>query len=264
MSRLNIAINYYEDFAPDKKPYNEFKLHQCIYYHQKVADFYHFERLSAYAMMGFCYDLLGEEEKAVKAYQASLKANPNGFWPAYNLGLGAYKKKEYQKAVEYFQQAIDKDSKVNLYILARSKVYMDIKLSDPKHRKDDFLELLKQGRVQAYIYLMDSLAQLKDYTMLFSVAMLGLRENSEDHGIFYYYAGWALFYQQQLDKAIELLQVAVAKNPNNADAFLYLSMCMKIVGTEELAKALFDQAKQIEEKEGSLIKRRLNSGTRFF
>ena len=264
MSRLNVAINYYEDFSSNSKSYDQFKLHQCVYYHQRVASFYSFERIGAYAMIGFCYDLLGEEDKAVKAYQDSLKANPNGFWPTFNLGLGAYKKKDYPRAIQYFQQAIDKDPKINLIILSRSKVYIDVKLSDPKHIRFDFSESIKEGHILAYMYLMESLVQIKDFTMLFNVAMLGLQEKIENPGIFYYYAGKSLFFQKQIDKAIELLQVAVLKDPNNEDAFLYLSMCMKTIGSDDLAKVFFDKAKQIEAKEGSFIQKKLDARARFF
>lgn len=264
MNRFDPPINYIKDFTGPHEHFDEFKLHQCVDYHKKVVEYYNFEKPAAYAMLGFCSALLGQTQRALKAYEASIEINPQDFWPYYNLGVINYKKNDYQKAVQYLQEALVKNPQVNLYVLYRSKVYSDIRLSNSQGDKYNFFEGLRQGRETVYIFLMDSLCQLKDYSTLFAVASTGLKEDVGSQDIFYYYAGRSAFHQKFYEKAVELLEIAIQKNPQNADAILYLGMCLHIAGKEEAAKHLLDTSKKILQEQGSVVNKHLSVGVRFF
>lgn len=264
MNRLTPPIDYFKEFVDPHKHFDEFKLHQCVDYHQKVVEFYDFERSGAYAMMGFCEGLLGETNKATTAFKSSTDINPNNFWPYYDIGILNYQKGNYAEAIKYFQIALTKEIKLNVLVLFSSKVYADVRLSDPRGAEYNFLEALKEGRLNAYIFLMESLAKRQQYEQLFEVALLGLKEKAGHEDVFYYYAGRSAFYQQAYNKAIDLLQIAVQKNPQNTDALLYLAMCLRMAGKEDAAQKLFETAKEIYQQEGSFIEKALNSPIRFF
>ncbi|MBF0489801.1 MAG: tetratricopeptide repeat protein [Candidatus Omnitrophica bacterium] len=264
MNRLSPPINYFKDFANPKDYLSDFKLRQCIYYHQKVVDFYDFERPAAYAMMGYCYEHLGESQKALKAYQSALDINPNDFWSYYNMGVISYQRGSYQKAADYFKEALLKDVNLNVYVLYKSKMYTDIRVSNGSHSDYDYFQGLRQGHVNSYIYLMESLAKAEDYERLPELAVVAIKENLGEDDIFYYYAGRAEFSQKSYDKAVEFLRLSIEKNPNNFEAYLYLGLTMRAVGKEDIALKLLKTSENIRQMRGSYIEHRLSSGVRFF
>ena len=264
MNRLGPPVSYFKDFLVPHEHYDAFKLHQCIYYHKRVVDFYSFEKSEAYGMMGFCYDRLGDLESANKFYQAAVDVNPNYFWPYYNLGVNAYKKKDYSQAVNHFQRVLERNVKINLYLLYRSKVYTDVRLSDPDYADYNYLEGLRDGREAAYIFMLECLSKLGAYNQLFEVAILAIKEGIGDQDIFYYYAGLAMYYQKSYERALELLRIAVQKNSQNVDAYYYLGLCMRDSGKEILSQKFLDISKQLYLQQGSAIEKRLSSGVKFF
>ncbi len=262
MSRFVPGIHYFGDFVDKHDHFDEFKLHQCIAYHKRVINFFPFQKSEAYQMLGFCYDRLGNTAMAIQSYQASIKANPEYFWPYYNLGIYAYRKGNYSKAVNYFQQALQKDLKINMLLMLRSKVFTDVRLSD---RPDyNVFEGIKDGREVAYIFMMESLFKIGAYDQLLGTALAGLKEGFGDQDIFLYYAGKAAFCQKSYEKAVELLQLALQKNPHNPDALLYMGLCMRVAGKEDLAKNFSVMARQELRQQGSAIEKYLNTGIRFF
>jgi uncharacterized protein HemY len=264
MNRLTPPINYYKEFVEPKDHFNEYKLRQCVYYHQKVIDLYNFERHGAYTMLGYCDALLGDNKKAAKAFQSSVDINPNNFWPYYDLGILSYRQGDYKKAVNYFQIALSKDPKLNVYVLFTSKIYADVRLSDSEHSKYNFLDGLREGRLAAYVFLLESLSKVGDFEKMFEIAMLGLKEKLGNEDILYFYAGKGAFHQKYYDKALELFQLSINSNAKNSDAYYYLALCMRLAGKEELAKQFFDTAKEIYQYNGSLREQQLNSKVRYF
>lgn len=265
MNRLPPAVNYFTDFALKKDHYDSFKLNRCIVYHQKIVDFFPFERAEAYSILGYLYDLNGEPQKAIKAYKACLNLNPNFFWPLYNLGVGAFKRGDYIKSVEYFQTAIERNVNVNMILLLRAKVFADIRLSDKDHATSyDFLGAINEGRENAYIFVMESLSRSGDYKKLLNVAFLGLKDAPIHQDIYYFYAGRAAFYLNQYEQAVFLLNLSIQKNPNNPEALMYLGRTVEALGRVDATPGLFKKAQQLQSTQGSLIEEHLKAGVRFF
>ncbi len=156
MNRFGPQVNYFKDFAEFHEHYDPIKLSQCIHYFQRVVDNYPFERFAAYSMLGFCQELSGNSRKALRAYQSALSINPNDFWAYYNLGVIQYKEGNYSQAFDSFKHSLETDLKQNLYTLYRSKVYTDVRLSDPEFVNYDYVKGLEEGRLSAYVYLMAS------------------------------------------------------------------------------------------------------------
>jgi tetratricopeptide (TPR) repeat protein len=250
MSRLTPPMDYFSEFVDKDGGYDRFKLMNCVNYHKAVGDFFAFQRAEAYGMLGFCYDRLGRQSQAVSSYREAIALNPDYFWPYYDLGVIYYQQGQYARAEEYLRQAIDQNPIKSLVLLSRSKVYNDVRLSK-QDGEYDFLEGLKQGHTKAYILLMDSLYRTGSYDELLKTALYGLKEGLDTQGIFYYYVGLAAFYQKSYKQAIEFLQTALQADPDNADALMYMGLCMHMANKEDMAQALMHKAAMLKEQEGT-------------
>ncbi len=265
MNRLPPLVNYFKDFVQNKGPYDSFLLSRCIVYHQKVVDFFPFERAEAYSILGYLYDLSGDSQKAIKAYKACLDLNPNYFWPWYNLGIGAFKKGNYSKAVEYFQTALERNVNINMLLLIRAKVYSDIRLTDANFTNYDFEQAIDEGRENSYIFLMESLFKLGQYPKIFNVAMLGLKEEHVSHpDIFYFYAGKAAYHQKMYGEAFSVLELALKNNPVNSDAIYYAALTLDNMGRKSEAAEYYKKAQDLQALGGSIIDQHLKAGVRFY
>jgi tetratricopeptide (TPR) repeat protein len=262
MSRYVPPILYFKDFVYKNKDYDEFKLRWCIDYHRKAAQLFSYQKSEALAMTAFCYDRFGDQTKAIDFYQASAQANPVYFWPYYNLGVLSFKKGEYAKAISFFQEALNKDIKKNMFLLLQSKVYLDVRLSDNPNY--DLLQSYNEGSFNSYIYILESLFHLKKYQQMFEVSNFVLKKNFGKDDIFYYYAGIAAFHQKAFEQAFELFQLSLEKDPQNPETVYYLGLSFQMMGKNDLAKVFLARAVEIRQKNGSQIEQYLNQGIRFF
>lgn len=259
MSRLTPPVDYFKEFVDRDGNYDRFKLMDCIYYHKKVAGYFVYQKAEALGMLGFCYERSGERPQAIDAYQQAIASNPNYFWPYYDLGVIYYDQAQYARAADYLQQAVEQDPVKSIILLTRSKVYTDV-----SGGQYDFIQGLKQGRVQAYALLMDSLTKTGSYGQLGRVAIYGLKEGLGEESLFYYYAGLAAFNQKSFVNAIGFLHAAIQADPYNADAYYYLGLCLRLAGKDDLAGVFLSQAAQLHQHGDSEIKKYLKARVRFF
>jgi len=263
MSRLTPPIDYFDDFISKQNNYDRFKLMDCIYYHKAVAKYFPFQKAESLGMMGFCYERLGQKQLAIDAYKQSIASNPDYFWPYYDLGVIFYNQNQYSKAAEYFQNAAEEDPVKTIVLLSRSKVYNDVRLSDGTGSYN-VIQSIKEGQKQAMILMMESLNKLGLYDQLLAVAINGIKQGTDDEGIFYYYAAVAAYYQKYYPQSLRFLQISLQANANNPDAYLYMGMGLKMVGQEGPAQ-LFIQRASLMNKQGiSTLKKYLNPQVRFF
>jgi tetratricopeptide (TPR) repeat protein len=263
MSRLTPPIDYFTEFVDRQDHYDRFKLMDCVYYHKAVAHFFAFQKAEAFGMLGFCYDRLGERAQAIDSYRQSISLNPDYFWPYYDLGVIYYNQAQYSRAADYFQQAIDQNPVKTIVLLSRSKIYTDVKLSE-QTGSYDFLQGLRQGRIQAYALMMECFTKTGSYEQLGKAAVEGLKEGLGMNGIFYYYAGLAAFYQKSFPNAMVFLQAAAQNDPYNADAYYYLSLCLRMAGKEDMSRALLAKAAGVHQQGDSQLKEYLKARVRFF
>ncbi len=228
MSRLTPPMDYFSEFVDKQGDYDRYKLMNCVNYHRAVADFFAFQRAEAYGMLGFCYERLGQGSQAVSSFRQAIMLNPDYFWPYYDLGIIYYQKAQYAQAVDYFKQAIEQAPLKSLLLLSRSKVYNDVRLSQAKGSYD-YIEGLKEGHIKAYTLLMDSLLKTGSYEELWKTALFALRED-----------------------------------PNNADAMMYLGMCLHAANKEEMAQVMMRKAALLHGQEGTVIAPDLKARVRFF
>ena len=57
--------------------------------------------------MGIAYDKQKEYDKAIEAYQKALEINPNDDTTYYNMGIAYGNQEEYDKAIETYQKALE-------------------------------------------------------------------------------------------------------------------------------------------------------------
>jgi len=266
LTRLNPKIDYFQDFV---NPHDNFAVHQlnlCVNYHKRIEQLIPTERSEAYQMIAYCYGLLGDSERAEKYYEMSttVTSGPYYFWPYYNLGIFAFRKGDYSKAVQYFQKALETKEAVNHWIWRHSKVFHDVRVSDPYNLEDHFSEHFMESRKQAYFLLMESKVKLEDYDKLFKAVSLGIKENLGEGDVFYYYGGVGDFYRGNYNEALIFLNLALHLNPDNSDVILYMGKCMQAIGRQDLADRLFKQADYIKQRDGSFMGKRLDPPLRFF
>jgi len=263
MSRLTVPIDYFAEFVDKEDHYNHFNLVNCINYHKGVAQFFAFQKAEAYGMLGFCYERLGQMQQATASYRQAIASNPDYFWPYYDLGVIFYNQTQYPKAEDYFHQALEQSPLKTIVLLSRSKVYSDVKLSKQSGRYDP-LGGLKEGRTEAYILLMDSLAKTGAYEQLYKTAINGLKEGLDVEGIFYYYAGIGAFDQKSYKQAMDFLQIALQNNPRNSDALWYFGMCLQAANKQALAQAVLSKAQLLHKQGITVIEPYLKTRVRFF
>ena len=266
LTRLHPHINYFEDFANPHEHFSIDQLNLCINYHKRVVQFIPLEGPEAYQMIGYCYNLLGDRANAEKFYQMSTKTmpGPNYFWPYYNLGILAFNKGDNSRAVDYFQKALVRYEVVNHWLWTHSKVFNDVRISDPANADYNFSENFRKSYTQAYILLLESIVRLKSYDELFKVIPLALKDAWGEQDVFYYYGGVGDFYRRNYKEALIFLHLAVNLNPNNSDAILYMGKCMQAIGRPDLADNLFSQAENVKQRDGPFMEKRLNPSIRFF
>jgi len=263
MSRLTVPIDYFAEFVDKEDHYNYFNLMDCINYHKAVAHFFAFQKSEAYGMLGFCYERLGETQESLSSYQQAVASNPDYFWPYYDLGVISYNQAQYIKAANYFQQALQQNPLKTIVLLSRSKIYNDVKLSKLDGNYD-YLQGLKQGHLQSYILLMDSLYKTAAYEELWKIAVSGIKEGLDSQGIFYYYAGAAAFHLKSYQKAVEFLQAALQDDPLNSDALLYMGMCLQMAGKQDLGQMVLNKAALLHKQGADILEPCLKVRARFF
>lgn len=265
VSRLTPPINYFKLFVEPQGNYDKDRLKDCIYYHQKVAYFFPFQSPEANTMLGFCYYRINNVARAVEAYQRSLELNPVYFWSYYNLGVISFKQEKYPEAYMYFRKATEQDLVKSMYIISNSKVYLDVISSDAK-AADAYNpeQSVRRGYGRAYRGVMAALFKAERYNELLQFAIKSIADKNDENGVYYHYAGLAAFNLKAFDKAAILFEKAIELNQQNADAVLYLGLCLQAVGRNDIARGYMATASKLHAQYGSFADKYENFDVQLF
>ena len=100
-----------------KKDYKEtIKILETLVNHKDVS-----ERL--YQMLGNCYDIIGNSEKAFEIYDLGLKKFPNSGMIYLEKGNVYWGKKEYEKALPFYEKGIEVDPQFPSNYYRASRIY---------------------------------------------------------------------------------------------------------------------------------------------
>ena len=80
----------------------------------------------AQGILGFCYQVLGQQETAKIFYQKALVLRPQFFWFNYNLALLYAQDKEYLKAIELLKPVLSVKINDHLEFIYGSGIYRQI------------------------------------------------------------------------------------------------------------------------------------------
>jgi tetratricopeptide (TPR) repeat protein len=127
LSRLTPSFNYLKMMNADKP--QEKDLAACVQYHRYVVDFVSSAAPEGWAMAGYCSMRMGRIKDAHEAFERSISLNPNYFWNYYHQGMLFLSQGEFARAGENFSKALQQDPRATIFVLTRSKVFMDVQHS---------------------------------------------------------------------------------------------------------------------------------------
>src|SRR3989338_11272789 len=82
-------------------------LDSYIYFYEKYVEYVP-GNADAYTFLGLCQYYRQDKEAAVHSFNMAVKSNQDFFWPYYNLGIIAFREKNYTMAREVMQYAVGK------------------------------------------------------------------------------------------------------------------------------------------------------------
>lgn len=128
-------------------------------YYEKLVQYMPY-RSEAQGLLGFCFYYLGQETKAIEAYQKAIELNPHFFWFYYNLGVIYSKSDQHALAMEYFQKAAQTKPQVALAFIRSSKmIYIPI-IGGQFSNFGPVIEQLKKGYKNVYQF--NALQKVRD------------------------------------------------------------------------------------------------------
>ncbi|GBU24125.1 tetratricopeptide repeat protein [Fibrobacteria bacterium R8-3-H12] len=169
------------------------------------------KHVKAYRTMGNIYSIKRNYAKAIEFYETAIKLNPKV--DAYiSTGSAYYKKQDYDKALEYFEKAIkyQPEDKAEIYDLI-SGIYF--------HRKD-------YDKAIEYLNKAISLNSAKNLPYAYNNI------------------GEVYFFKQEYDKAIEYTKKAIDLDSNMLESYLYLGEALLKKGNK--AKGMEYKMKAVE------------------
>jgi len=226
------------------------QLKNYLQYYETVSK-YMPQRADVFGLLGFCYYQKGQPRKAIDAYKKDVELNPHFFWSQYNLGLIYYKEGQYRNAIRSFEKALQTRADRTLKYLSYSKLYQDIVRKEAMSIQG-LKEKLKEGYLNSHTLIILSHYHLENYSDLVQLANLAMTLNLDFQDKFYYYAGRAAYAIHDYHRSIFFLKECIDRNPNHADAYLYLGLSLKEVGRMDFAVKNFKKA-QILSKVNAIV-----------
>ena len=248
INRIMPRFNYFHEFVDKEDHFNVQRLKESVYYYQKVIDNVPYFKGESYAMLGFCYERLGEYQKAIQAYEKSIQLSPSFFWTYYDLGIIYFRQRQYKEARDYFQKALHQPLAMAVQIPLSSKIFRDILYLGTGETKFDFKGSIDQGYHRAFVLLILSDQKLGDYSAMMQDSLRGLKGDLIADDVFLYYAGLAAYQLKIYDKALELLYPYTNKHPDRWQAFHYMALSLQGMGKKEAADFFMEISRQLKTK----------------
>lgn len=162
--------------------------------------------------LAYSYDLMGQSDKAIEAYQNALEKNPNDKDLLFNMGRIYFMQDNYEKAIESFKKVLEFDP-------------------------NDFDANLNIGN--AYYGMGDSLSNEAQKTDDSGNPVLSESEIQEKVNLA----------KTNFDEAIPYLEKAAEIKPDNENAWTMLGIVYVRSGYPEKGKEAFDKAEQLKNNE---------------
>lgn len=219
----------------DKEKLGEFR-----FYYKKVTHYLP-NIAEAYGMLGFCYYYLGDDKKAISAYKKAISLEPNFLAFHYNLGVIYFRKKDYESAVESLKKAVETNLKKYLDFVSSSRIYFTF-LGDAQHVNRMLKLRARDTFLNSYKLLVLSNYHLNNFPELVRYSKEAIRLSFPEPEFFFYSLGRISYKFGKYKDASEFFQIALKREPKNADIAHYLGLSLKALGKEVEGEELLRRA----------------------
>lgn len=240
---------YVNQFSEGVRPYDEKIFFKATTYYQTMTKIMP-ELPIVYGVLGYCHYYLGNIQNSIQNYKRALEEYPKLFGFHYNLGLIYYEKGMWQKAINYFKEAINVDpqSSVAYYALI-SKLRLPGTLQG-----DEWLvkttETLKNRYDDSLVLMLESYNNLKDYDALYVAAQQVGNTTKSHKDIIQFYAGWAAFQSEKYEVAFFHFNQCIELNSQYKDAYHYAGLALKELEQEKASGHYLKKAQEFVNNEG--------------
>jgi tetratricopeptide (TPR) repeat protein len=215
-------------------------------------------------LLGYVEYHTGQEQEAIQLFKSSTMINGHDlFWSNYNLGVLYYQKGMWAQASVYLLKAIESNLKLMAYFMQDSLIYKQIFISP--YFKYSVMDELKNAQAQAFILLLSSLDNMKQYDKMVMIADLGLENQDPSYkDAFYFDAGLAYFEMGQYKNAFVLFQKSLAIEKNNPDVYYYIATIYQKAGQLEQAREFLQVSYALHQKNDPRFPYEAQVNLRFF
>lgn len=177
------SADYLHFFAYKTKPYNKAEIKRALAYYQTLI-LGKFSTAAMHANLGFCYYYLNDLPKAINSYEEAIQKDQRLYTSYYDLGVIMLRQKKYAQAQDLFKKAI--------FLMPSTKeALLNMLHISPKYQQQPMFEYFFQQRVPwdmllAHVHLLESLNGMKENEEMLRVALEALKKFPYDPEINYY------------------------------------------------------------------------------
>jgi len=144
-------INYFWELNFNHASLDKNKIRYYADYYEHLLE--HFPSLwDAYGLLGYCYENLDENAKAIKFLKIAIRLEPDYFWNYYNLALIDINESRYQEAIDLLQKALNVSPMGSFKrIITSGWVYLPLLGSNEKEIVTRSAEHLKEVYQSSYL-----------------------------------------------------------------------------------------------------------------
>ena len=230
------SMNYLIDVAQGRVKPERVQLEPYLRYYRRVTQLLP-RAGEGYALLGYCYAHVGETDKAIAAYARASALNPYSYSYLYNQGLLEYRRGNYSRTVDILRATEKSNEALNQHLILNSHLYAPL-----RQEFSNFDGYLKNTLAQAYKN-MRFILTLSLYFENFPSVLKNkdaIDQTLEPLDVVYFRLGEEAFHLKQYGHAVDFFQEAVARNPDNPEAYHYISLALKEMGRADKAQKFLD------------------------
>ena len=192
-------------------------------------------------LLGVAYNNKKEYNKAIEFLQEAIESISEKAEAYHNLGAAYGNKKEYDKAIEFLQKSIEIDPNEYKTYLGMGIIYGN------KKEHDKAIEFLQKSieinpqDAEAYYNLGIAYSNKKEYDKAIEFYHKAIEINPQDDKL-YFRMGNSYTKQAEYDKAMEYYQKAVKINPQNDEAYFGIGHIYVFKNEDKKALESYQQA----------------------
>ncbi|MBI4864050.1 MAG: tetratricopeptide repeat protein [Candidatus Riflebacteria bacterium] len=194
---------------------------------------------------GIIYYLRSQWDRASECFQEALKVDQSNPHALYNYGKLLLESRNPTEALPYLQRALDLTPNDVMTLRELSVCYLEL------GQTDNLIATLARGLELAPgnpdLLILKARAFVKSGDFAGAIATLNnvLKQNPASEEVLILLAE-TYFHSQALDKAILTIKRALLSNPDSAEGYKRLGIYYMLRGDEELARAQFTRAKELD------------------